>query len=566
MTDPATEGTDAATALEPVIPAAATTIGRASAILASGTIVSRVLGFISAAALASAIGLQNPASDAFSLANQLPNNVYALIAGGLLSAVIVPQIVRAGIHDDGGQRFMSRLLTLGFVLFAAVTIVVVLCTPLLVRLYAGTEVSDAQLQLAIGFAYWCMPQVFFYALYSLIGETLNARGVFGPVTWTPVLNNVVAIAGVLTFIALFGPFPSRLALDSWGPAEIGVLAGSATLGIAVQAAGLLFFWRRTGLHYRPDFHWRGVGLGSAGRSAAWVFGMFLVTQVSGVVESQVALSASGRGASVTVIKYAWLMFILPHSIATVSIVTAYFTRMSGHARDGLFSLVRGDLGSSLRTVLLIMVFATVGLGVLAYPFSAVFGQTYAEVQSLAAVYLAFLTGLIPFTVFFVLLRVYYAVDDTRTPFIIQVVQTSTYIVGALLVGHFVADEWIAVGLGLVLSAALLLQAVLSAIFLRRRLGGLETWAVTRQALWYLAATIPAAAAGVGVLLALGGFSAGAFPVEGRFSGILAMIVAGTAMAVVYFGVLWVTRNPELRSFAEPVLARIRPRSRPGSAE
>ena len=111
-------------------------LGRASALLASGTVVSRVLGFASAAILAQAIGTKGAGADTFALANQLPNNIYAIIAGGLLSAVLVPQIVRAGLHDDGGQRFISRLVTLGLTVFVVAAVVATVAAPWLVTLYS----------------------------------------------------------------------------------------------------------------------------------------------------------------------------------------------------------------------------------------------------------------------------------------------------------------------------------------------------------------------------------------------------------------------------------------------
>ncbi len=558
MTDPAAQNIEAAAAAASAATGLQTGgIGRASAILASGTIVSRVLGFVNAAVVAYAIGVKGGA-DAFTVANQLPNNIYSLVAGGLLSAVIVPQIDKAGLHDDGGIRFINRLVTLGIAVFVPVTIIAVLCAPLLVRLY-GADINEATFQLTTLFAYWCLPQILFYGLYSLIGETLNARGVFGPFTWAPVLNNIVVIGGVLLFVALFGGASNHADATSWSAAEVALLGGTFTLGIAVQAFSLFFFWRRAGLRYRPDFRWRGVGLGATGRGAAWVFGIFLVSQVGGVVETQVALRATGDAASTTVLKYAWLMFMLPHSIATVSIVTAYFTRMSGHVRDGLISAVRDDLVAALRSILLIMVFSTVALAVLAYPFSRIVLPDYASVAITAPVYLAYLVGLVPFTIFFVLLRVYYALDATRTAFFIQIAQTAFYCALALIIGATVPLQWIAVALALALSAALALQAVLSAVLLRGRLGSLGTRVVAVQGLWYLAAAIPAAAAGAGVLALLGGVGDGAFPVSGIGGGILSMLLAGGVMAALYVGLLWVSRNPELRSLAGPVVSRLRRR-------
>lgn len=534
-------------------------IGRASALLASGTFVSRILGFISALVLAQTIGIVGQGADAFTLANQLPNNIYAIIAGGLLTAVLVPQIVRAGLHADGGAKFINRLVTLGIVVFLAAAVIATACAPLLVRLYAqsgDTGFSNDQLALATAFAYWCMPQVLFYALYSLIGEVLNARGVFGPFTWAPALNNVIAIAGLIAFIVVFGGDPHGLRTASeWTPGMITLLAGSATLGIAAQAFVLFLFWRRAGLRYRPEFRWRGVGLGRTGKAAAWTFGMILVTQLAGIVETNVASLASGQ-ASIAVLRYAWLIFMLPHSIVTVSIATAYFTRMSGHARDNDLAAVRGDLNASLRTILLVMVFSAVGLMVLAFPFAALFGSDHNQVAALGTVLLAFLPGLVPFSILFVLQRTFYSLEDTRTPFFIQLAQAAVFVAGALVVATFPV-ELIAIGLAATLTIAGTIQTILAAILLRPRLGGLDAGPVARQTLWFILAAVPAAAAGLGVLAALGWVGDGAFPVSGIVGGIVSMALAGGAMALVYFGVLALFRNEELRSFSAPIMARLR---------
>jgi putative peptidoglycan lipid II flippase len=346
--------------------------------------------------------------------------------------------------------------------------------------------------------------------------------------------------------------------DDWSPLMIAVVGGTATLGIAVQAFGLLLFWRRAGLRYRPDFRWRGVGLGDTGRAAGWVFGMFLVSMIGGIVETR-TVSAVEDAASVATMQKGWLMFMLPHSVATVSIVTAYFTRMSTHLRDGDVPGVRRDLTAALRNVLIIMVFSAFGLAVLSAPFSVFFSTNYAETQALAWVYVAYLMGLISFTIFFVLLRVFYALNDTRSAFLIQIVQTSFYVVACLVIGVVASPEWTAASLALSLGAANTIQAVLSAIVLRRRLGGIGLREVLGQALWFVAAAIPAAAAGAGVLWWLGGVGEGAFPVSGPLQAATSMLITGAVMAVVYVLILAATRNPELRTLAAPVTRRLRRR-------
>src|SRR5690606_17747876 len=157
---------------------------------------------------------------------------------------------------------------------------------------------------------WCMPQVFFYAVYALLGEVLNARKVFGPYTWAPVVNNLVLIATYVAFGLAFGFDPAHQDPASWSPAQIVLLAGGATLGIAVQCLVLTLFWKRTGLTFRPDFHWRGVGLRATGKSAGWMFGMVVVTQLTIVVQTRVASLAGEEDPSTAVLNTAWLLFML----------------------------------------------------------------------------------------------------------------------------------------------------------------------------------------------------------------------------------------------------------------
>ena len=538
---------------------APTGLRRASALLASGTLVSRGLGFVSALVLAWVIGTQFPAADAFALANQLPNNIYAIIAGGLLSAVLVPQVVKAALHADGGQGFVNRLITLGVVVFAAVALIATLCAPLLVHLYARPDGSLDQggLALATAFAYWCLPQIFFYAVYSLLGEVLNARGVFGPFTWAPVINNVVAIAGMLVFAALFGTDPSHRDPSTWNPESIALLAGTASLGVAAQAAVLVAFWRRTGLGFRPDFRWRGVGLGATARAAGWTFGMVLVTQLAGIVQSNVASTAGVGDPSLAVLRFAWLIFMLPHSIITVSIATPYFTRMATHARDADLAAVRDDLSASLRTIGMLMVGSAVALAAASVPFAALFNRESAV--SLALVLLAYLIGLVPFSVLFLLQRTFYALENTRTPFFVQLVQSALFVVGAVAVGVLAPVEWKAGGIAVITSVAGIVQSAVAAALLRRRLGSLDGRRVLRRFGVFALAALPAGAVGVVVFAALGGFTAHGFVTAGFLPAALSLAAIGAVTLGAYLAVLWVVRVPELRGALTPILGRLRRR-------
>ncbi|MEC5170417.1 murein biosynthesis integral membrane protein MurJ [Glaciihabitans sp. GrIS 2.15] len=536
-------------------------MGRASAILAAGTIVSRVLGFVRTIVLAAAIGTF-AAGDTFAIGNQLPNNIYALVAGGVLSAVLVPQIVRAAADHDGGQQFINRVVTLGIMVFAVVTLAATLAAPALVALYAqpsssGRGFTSEALALATAFAYWCLPQIFFYALYSLLSEVLNARRVFGPFTWAPALNNVVSIAGLVLFMALFGAKASNGAVADWDPGKVAILGAITTLAVAAQAFILFLFWRRAGLRYRPDFHWRGVGLAATGKAAGWLFGMILITQIAGVFQSRVASIASGQDASVSVLQYSWLIFMLPHSVIAVSIATVYFTRMSGHASTGDLAGMRSDLSASLRSIGLLIVFAAVALSIVAYPFARLFTSGFANVQSMANVLLAFLPGLILFSALFVLQRVFYALGDTRTPFFMQCVQSGFFIVGALLCGAFLPNEWIGVGIAAVTSTAGSAQTVVAIVLVRKRIGGIDGRLVLRRHVQYLVFALVAGAVGFGVLALFGGLSPTGFAVSGLAPAFVSIVADGVVMSTVYFGLLAAFRNPELAAVTSTLTARFR---------
>lgn len=539
-------------------------LGRSSSLLASGTVVSRILGFVKAIVLAQTIGqVGSAAANAFGIANTLPNNLYALIAGGVLGAVLVPQIVRAGLHDDGGQRFINKILTLGLVIFIGITAIATIAAPLLISLYTSNQTSSGAgftpeaLALATAFAYWCLPQILFYALYSLLSEVLNARGAFGPSAWAPVLNNIVAIAGIVAFNVLFGGAEANSTVDTWTGEKIALLAGTATLGIAAQTIILAFFWKRIGLSFRPDFRWRGVGLARTGKSASWVFAMILVTQIVAIVQSRVASLPAEQGAGVTTLQNAWLIFILPHSVLAVSLATAFFTRMSTHASNQNLDGVRSDISSSLRTIGLMITFSASALIVLALPFSAVFESRYENIQAMAIVIVAYLVGLVPFSAVFVLQRAFYALEDTRTVFFVDLVKSALFVVGFLFCTTLPVDQ-IGVGIALVTTVAVFFQTVLTFGLLRRKLGALGGRLLLVRHLQYLLAAVVSGAIGVGLLALMGGFVAGGFAVSSILNALVSMAVIGCIMAGVYFGLMLALRNPELRVIIGTVLRRPTP--------
>ncbi len=534
-------------------PAAERSLGRASAMLAAGTMLSRVLGFAKTFVLAFAIGQANsPGADAFALANQLPNNIYALIAGGLLSAVLVPQIVRSMQQSsDGGTAYVNKIVTLGTTVFVVITVLATMLAPLLVWVYSqqssdeGKGFTAAQTDLAVAFAFWCLPQILFYALYSLLGEVLNAKQVFGPFTWAPLINNVIAIAGLFVFIAMFGGQDVNAATDAWTPAKIAVLAGSASLGVFAQAAFLPFFWRRAGLTFRPDFRWRGVGLKSTGTAAGWLFAMILVTQLAGIVQSRVASLGTGSAGN-AVLQNAWLLFMLPHSIIAVSIATAYFTRMSHDAGRGDLDAVRRNLSLSLRIVGLFTVFASVALIVVAVPFGRMFDNTYDGALVIGSVLLAYMPGLVLFSMLFIIQRVFWAMHDHRTPFLMQCIQSVLFVIGALAVATLPGDV-IGVSIAACTTLAGTAQTIVALVLVRKRLGGIEGPVVTRSHVQFVIAALIAGVAGLLVVNFFGAFSADGFAMSDATGALVTIVLTGTVMAIVYFGALVVAKNGEIQN-------------------
>jgi len=535
---------------------------RSSLIMASGTVFSRVLGIVRAIMLAATIGVTTNAADAFGVANQLPNNVYAIIVGGVLNAVLVPQIVRARLHSDGGKAYIDRLLTLAITVFGAITIITTLAAPLLVSLYTKGW-SESQLALATAFAYWCLPQLFFYGLYTLLGEVLNARSKFGPFMWAPVLNNIVAIAGMAAFIWQFGLDPTgKRTVEQWGQEQITLLAGTATLGVAAQAIILFVFWKRMGLTFNLNFGWKGVGLAPAMKTASWTLGMLLITQIGGVVQTAVASTAVGGRefingqyvaiASVAAMGIAWLIFMLPHSVATVSIATAYFTRMSLHAVERKFDELKTDLADGLRTIAMISVLATTGLIVLAYPISRVFVGEIPSAIALGNVVIAMVVGLLPFSYVFMIQRAFYSLEDTRTPFIFTAVQMAFNVAGSLLVSVYVEPVWIVFSLSLVTSGSIVLQAGLAFFMFKKKFGSLGHSHLTMATLKFVIAAVVSGGIGFAILQALGGAHPGAFPVLSVLAAASTCALIGGVMTITYLVILKVLKAEEIETLTKPI--------------
>ena len=534
-------------------------VARSSAIMASGTLVSRVLGLVRTQQLAAVVGVTGLTADAFSVANTLPNNINLLVAGGILQSVLVPQIVKASTQGEAGEAYVDRLITLSLALMAGLTLVATVAAPGLVWVMSDTQDAQAR-SLAVAFAFLCLPQIFFYGLYTVLGQLLTARGRFAAFMWAPVVANVVALAGLGLFLLL--GLPERARPGEWTPLMIGVLGGSATLSIAMQAFFLLIPLRRMGFSYRPTFGFRGVGLGSASRVATWTFAAVLVSQLGFIVTSKVLTWATdsvpesefvpGRASFDT----AFLLFMLPHSLVTVSLVTALYTRMArAVARDDTVEL-RRDLLKGLRLPAVVLV-PGVAMGVVFAPVllrAFLVRNSLAETDAVALVTTTLLLGVIPYGWLYLSDRFFYAHEDARIPFVVQLLVTSLSVTGALI-GKQLGPHSAAATIGVTQSVAYAVGGLLGFTLIRRRIGRIGLWPVVSA---YLRLGIPA------VLLSLVAVRLVALAVPDllREGKVVSMAVAAGAGLFVLVGT-WVIahllRVPEVAELLGPVVRRLRRR-------
>ncbi len=546
-----------------VLPVTHADLGKHTSLMASGTAVSRILGFVKASLLVYAISVTGGAADAFAIGNTLPNILYLLIAGGVLNAVLVPQVVRAYQRTDGqGDDYVNRLLTLGTVALAVLTAILTLAAPILVAIYS--QLGDPALTgLAVLFAYWCLPQVLFYGLYTLIGQVLNARGSFGPLMWAPVVNNLVAMAGLGVYLAVFGSFDANRAAiadpTTWTGGQVALLAGTATLGVIAQAFVLFVPLYRTGFRYRPRWGFRGVGLGRAGKVASWTFAGLVVGQVGILVVTRVASAVSSASdgapglAGNAVYGSAFLVFMLPHSLVTVSLLTALFTGLSAKAALGDVGAVRDELSFGLRTVGLFTVFAAAVLAALAYPFSRVlyWSASPQEISALATVIVVMMIGLPAFGAWSMAQRVFYAYEDARSMVPIQIGMTLVVVTGSLLGQALLSPKYWVAGAGASMTVSYGVGAIVALWILRRRL---ESFGAARVMRLYVRVVVAAgitAAAGWAAVHVIGGL-----PDTGFARAALICAGVGLLMTGVYVGLLKIMRVRELDDLLRPLLRRV----------
>jgi len=455
-----------------------------STVMATGTLASRITGVMRDMAMTAALGFFL-VSDAFSLGNSLPNMIYILVIGGALNAVFIPQLVRKMQDDaDGGRAYADRLITLTAIILFVLSILAIALAPQIVSLYTPSDYPQKEFDLAVAFTRLCLPQIFFYGIYTMFSQVLNTRAKFGAPMFAPIANNIVAIATFLLFIYFAGT--AAAAEGNLSSGQVWLLGLGTTLGVVTQALILIPVLVRAGYMWRPRFDWRGHGLGKAGRLAVWTIGLVLINQLTYIVVTRFATQANVNAAlqgdvaaGLTTYQKAHLVFMLPHSVITVSIVTALLPSLSRVAHEGKISQVGRDVSGAMRLVSFFIIPVTAILFVVGISIAVLlFGigaATTAQAELMGQVISIFMLGMIPFTLFYVLLRGYYALEDTKTPFFITVIFSLVLL--AILVPFFSQFNGGGAQISFMAacySASYWVGLVIAWVVLSRKLGGLQS--------------------------------------------------------------------------------------------
>ncbi|MEU9466007.1 murein biosynthesis integral membrane protein MurJ [Streptomyces avermitilis] len=519
-------------------------LARSSLLMALGTVVSRATGLIRQVLQAAALGTGLLAST-YNTANTVPTSLYTLLIGGALNAVLVPQLVRArATQPDGGRAYEQRLVTLVLCVLGVGTALAVWAAPEIVALYMrDTPASHEAFELTVVFARFLLPQIFFYGVFSILGQVLNAREKFGAMMWTPVLNNAVLIGMFGAYLSLM-TVPDRVE-DITGQ-QVRFLGLCTTAGIALQALALIPFVRAAGFRFRPRFDWRGTGLGKSVHAAKWTLLLVLANQVALTVVTNFANAVDQElpkaGAGYTAYTYAQTIWMLPQSIVTVSLVTALLPRMSRAVAENRLPDLRADLSRVLRISGVVIVpagflFLALGPGIATLLFAHGAADA-ASAQPLGHMLQAFGLGLIPFSAQYLLLRGFYAFEDTRTPFFMAAWIAVVNIALATACHLLLPARWAVTGMAAGYTLSYLAGLLLTARLLRKRLGGrrLDDGELRRTYGKLLVASAVAAGAGWAAARA----TATTAPTA------LALAAGAVAMALVYVALARLLKVSELR--------------------
>lgn len=545
-----------------------------SAVMAAGTIVSRLSGFVRGILLAAALGVGLHA-DVFNIANTVPNMLYILLAGGVVNAVLVPQLVRSMKNDaDGGEAFANRIMTLAALFLGVVTVLLVLGAPLLMRLFLDDAFYSPeraeQLASVVAFARYCLPQVFFYGMFVLVGQVLNSRGRFGPMMWAPIANNVVSVLVLTAYLVWIGPARGGEAQGGFGSGAELLLGLGSTAGIVVQLLVLVPYLRSAGFRVRPRFDFRGAGLGHTLRLGVWTVLFVVVNQVAYTVVVRLASrgtvsgagpgGSGGQGTGYTVYSNSYLLTMVPHSIVTVSLATAMLPLLSRHAADADLRAIGRAVSSTLRSAYALVVPAALLFSLMSLDLAHViwgYGAAARDYGNFAPTLALFGIGLVLFTAHYLLLRGFYALEQTRRVFFIQCGIAATNIVAALVLTHGASPAQTAPRLTIAYACSYAVGAATSYVVLSRTVGGLDGARLVRFGVRLLIVTGLTAAVGLGARELVHAV----VPGRGTLSAVVDLAVVGVAFLATYLVMARVLRLTEVSEVTSVVTRRLRGQGR-----
>jgi putative peptidoglycan lipid II flippase len=538
----------------------ASNILKSSAVMAAGTLVSRLTGFVRSMMIVAALGLA-VLGETFQVAYQLPTMIYILTVGGGLNSVFVPQLVRAMKNDaDGGEAYANRLLTLVMVALAALTGLAMLGAPLLVRALSDSIATEpAANDVAVTFSLYFLPTIFFMGIHVVMGQILNARNRFGAMMWTPVLNNLVIIVTLGMFLWVYGTAAdSKMTVETIPPEGLRLLGIGVLLGLVVQALAMIPYLRESGFKLRLRFDWRGHGMGKAAKLAKWTILFVLANQLGAVVVSQLATEAivdtNVPGTGFSAYANAQLIWGLPQAIITVSLMAALLPRLARSAAEEDAGAVRDDISQGLRTTAVAIVPIAFGFLALGVPMCNLMfgGSGTGAATNMGYMLMAFGLGLIPYSVQYVVLRAFYAYEDTRTPFYNTVIVAAGNAGASFLCFLLLPARWAVVGMAASYGLAYGIGVGVAWRRLRKKLGGdLDGSRVLRTYARLCIASIPAAALSGAACYGIGQTFG-----WGLLGSLSALVVGGIVLLGVFFLSARRMRVEELNSLVGMVRGRL----------
>jgi putative peptidoglycan lipid II flippase len=498
--------------------------------MAVGTTLSRLTGLGRLMAAAFALGVaESRLADTYNIANTLPNIIYELVLGGVLTSVFIPVVVeqlRTKDRDEAMEA-VNSLVTTALTVLVVISALAVVVAPAVIRLFtlrlSGAE-ADQQQHLATYFLRIFAPQIVLYGYAAVAAGLLNAHNRFAVPMFAPILNNLVVIGVFLGFAAMVSGTPTVPGVAGDTTQKL-LLAGGTTAGVAVMALAHWPSVRRLPLRLRPRFRFGHPAVRKLGRLSTWTFGYVLSNQLAFGVALVLANGVQG-GPSAYFTAFAF--FQLPYGIATVSIMTALVPTLAAQYVDRDDDGFRARTASGLRAVAVLMLPATAAYLVLSRPLIRVLlehGVMQAESSRLVATTLDMLAlGLFPFSAFLLLLRAFYARQDSRTPLVINLVSNAAYLVASFALFPAFGVQ----GLAAAHTVCYVVAAAIAAVVLARRIGGLELHHTVAQLGRITAAAVVAAAAMLAVSVAV---SAALAP--GDVRAVLQLVAGGGTGLVTY---------------------------------